>query len=227
MVKHRWWALLGGGFAALFILTATANADPVKKATAVAVYQPIEIPGMVLLPGNYVVKIPDPVTHPDMVGFFNQDESQLIKLVRTIPKYRLEVTDKTVITFEEGAKGAPDLIKSWFYPDEYWGREFVYGKAKTLLTAEEAPVFEPTLVPEEAAPAAVIEESPEATTEIAAEAAPEPVLAAEPTPEFAEGFPLPIEELPKTATPLPLIAVLGLCAIALGVALRRLPSSIR
>ncbi len=220
MVKQRslLWAILVGVFAALLI--PAVNADPIKKATDLAVFQPIEIPGMVLLPGDYVIKIPDPVTHADMVGFYNEDESKLIKLVRTIPKYRLEVTDRTVITFEERSKGAPDAIKSWFFPGDNWGREFVYGKAKPVTVAEAAPLPaiaapEEALVPEPTAPAAVIEETPAPVAEAA------PAEIAEAAPEVAEIAPAPIEELPKTGTSLPLAAVLGMCAVALGVALRR------
>jgi len=215
------WVLLVGAFAALLI--PAVNADPIKKATDLAVFQPIEIPGAVLLPGNYVIKIPDPVTHADMVGFYNEDESKLIKLVRTIPKYRLEVTDKTVITFEERTKGAPDAIKSWFFPGDNWGKEFVYGKVKPGMIAEAAPLPaaaapEEVLAPEPTAPAAVIEATPAPV----AEAAPAPAEIAEAAPEVAELTPATIEELPKTASDLPLVAVLGMCLGALGVALKRM-----
>ncbi len=220
MAKRRLflWAFLVGMLAVL--LSPALSADPVKKATKLAVYLPIEIPGTVLEPGNYVVKIPDPVTHADMVGFYNEDESQLIKLVRTIPKYRLEVTDKTAITFEERAAGAPDAIKSWFFPGDNWGKEFVYSKPKALTIAEAAAPMppEPAPVPEAIAPAAVIEATPEPVAE--AEPAPAPVEIAEATPP-AEATPAPIEELPKTGTSLPLVAVLGTCALALGLVLRR------
>jgi hypothetical protein len=101
------------------------NGDPVKKRTEVTFNQPVEIPGMVLIPGDYVVKIPDPVTHADMVGFYNTDETHLYKLVRTIPAYRLDATDKTEFAYEERAGGAPMAIKTWFYGGDNWGREFV------------------------------------------------------------------------------------------------------
>ena len=109
-------------------LTSSLRADPVKKATTVTFAGPVEIPGMVLQPGTYVMKVPDPVTHRDMVGFYNQNESHLYKLVRTVPAYRTrpQLTDKTVLTFTERASGAPPAVNTWFYPDDYWGRQFVY-----------------------------------------------------------------------------------------------------
>lgn len=205
------------GTAAAFLIPAV-NADPVKKATKLAVFQPIEIPGMVLEPGNYVIKFPDPLTHADMVGFYNQDESQLVKLVRTIPSYRLEVTEKTAITFEERANGAPNAIKTWFFPGENWGREFVYAKAETLTPAGTPPALvepEAALVPEANAPAAVIEAAPEPVEETA----PAPVEIAEATPPAAEA-PAPIEQLPQTGSSLPLIAMLGTASLLAGVILK-------
>ncbi len=219
MAKKRFplWLFLVGISATLLI--PAMNADPVKKATDLAVFQPIEIPGMVLTPGDYVIKIPDPATHADMVGFYNHDESQLIKLVRTIPKYRLETTDTTAITFEERAKGAPDAIKSWFFPGDNWGREFVYGKVQPIAIAAAEPPALPTPEPEATAPAAVIETAPEPT--VAAEV-PEAVEAAPPPVEGPEQVAeIPAAELPKTATSLPTVALLGAGLLALGLALKR------
>jgi len=221
MAKERFplWLFLIGIIATLLI--PAMNADPVKKATDLAVFQPIEIPGMVLVPGNYVIKVPDPVTHADMVGFYNHDESQLIKLVRTIPKYRLETTDTTAITFEERTKGAPDAIKSWFFPGDNWGKEFVYEKAKPIAIAAAEPIA-PTPEPEATAPAAVIE-TPEPTVaaEVPEETPVEVVEAAPPPEAPVEVAEIPTEELPKTATPLPTVALLGTGVLALGLALKR------
>jgi len=222
MAKERFplWLFLVGITATLLI--PAMNADPVKKATDLAVFQPIEIPGMVLTPGNYVIKVPDPVTHADMVGFYNHDESQLIKLVRTIPKYRLETTDTTAITFEERTKGAPDAIKSWFFPGDNWGREFVYGKVKPVAVAAAEPIA-PTPEPEATAPAAVIEAAPEETVaaEVPEETPVEVVEAAPPAEAPVEVAEIPTEELPKTATSLPTVALLGAGLLALGFALKR------
>jgi len=218
--------LLGLILAAPLVL----NADPVKKASDLAVFQPIEIPGMVLLPGNYVIKVPDPVDHANMVGFYNEDESYLYKLVRTIPTYRLDATDKTVITFEERAHGAPDAVKTWFFPGDHWGKEFVYSKAKAIEVAEAEPTLLTAPAPEPAlAPTPEVAEvvaAPEFTREPVAEAlvaSPVEVVEAAPA-EAQEIAAAPIEELPKTGSSLPLIALLGVGSLVVGGLLRWLPN---
>jgi hypothetical protein len=208
----------------LFAAPLVLNGDPVKKRTEVTFNQPVEIPGMVLLSGDYVVKIPDPVTHGDMVGFYNTDETHLYKLVRTIPAYRLDVSDKTEFAYEERTGGAPMAIKTWFYGGDHWGREFVYQKANVVRTAEAAPTAAPLAAepaPEpiaEAAPApeATVErvaETPETTTETIeiSELPLAPPLEPAPTP--------PAEELPKTGSLMPLIGLLGVTALAMGALL--------
>jgi LPXTG-motif cell wall-anchored protein len=220
MTKHL--CVLSLSLFGILAVPLVLNADPVKKRTEMTFNQPVEIPGMVLEAGTYAIKIPDPVTHADMVGFYNLDETQLYKLVRTIPAYRLDVTDTTAITFEERTKGAPLAIKTWFYPGDNWGKEFVYGKAKTIAVGEtvpaplpEAPVPAPEPAVAEVAPAPQPEaepvaEAPEARVEIA-----ELPLAAS-----LEAIPsVPIEELPKTASSMPLIALLGVSSLALGALL--------
>src|SRR5436190_15014618 len=38
----------------------------------------------------------------------------------------MDPAEQTVITFEERPNGSPQAIKSWFYPGETTGEEFVY-----------------------------------------------------------------------------------------------------
>ena len=221
--------LLAGGLA-LAVLPAM-KADPVKKATTITFSQPIEIPGMVLEPGTYVMKVPDPYTHQWEVGFYNRNESHLYKLVRTVPAYRpvLNNDGKTVITFEERAAGAPRAIDKWYFPGDYYGREFVYPKAETISLAENTPPA--ALAPAPAPPPAVTETQPQAEAaqpepqpeqpQELAQAAPPPPPPAEqaaPAPE-SEATPAP-QELPKTGSSLPLIFGAGSFLALAGLMLR-------
>jgi hypothetical protein len=210
------------------------QADPIKKATTITFSEPVEIPGMVLQPGTYVMKVPDPYTHQWMVGIYNRNESHLYKLVRTVPAYRTrgQLTDKTVITFKERASGAPPAINKWFYPDNYYGRQFVYPKAETIaaVTAPEAaaqiavatPPAETT--PEATAP--VEEQEQQSQVEIAQAAPPPEAPQAEqapaetqPAPEATTPTPAP-QELPQTASNLPLVLELGGLLTFLGMFLK-------
>ncbi len=54
------------------------------------------------------------------------EASRIVATVLTIPAARLTAADDTRITFEEQPAGTPFPIKTWFYPGDLSGEEFVY-----------------------------------------------------------------------------------------------------
>jgi hypothetical protein len=65
---------------------------------------------------------------PAALQIFDKDESHLYATILAIPNYRLQATDKTVMTFAERAVGEPQAIRAWFYPGDNSGQEFFYPK---------------------------------------------------------------------------------------------------
>src|SRR2546425_2547779 len=112
---------------AMFITLSASNAkaDEWDKKTIVTFDQPVEIPGMVLAAGTYVFRRASS-TDPNVVRIFGKDETHVYATLLAIPDYRMNPADKTLITFEERATGSPRAIKSWFYPGDTAGEEFVY-----------------------------------------------------------------------------------------------------
>jgi hypothetical protein len=106
----------------------SAKADEFNKKTVVTFNVPVEIPGRVLSEGTYVFKVIDSLSDRDLVQIFNQDESELITTTLAVPTYRQEPTGDTVITFEERPSGGPEAVKTWFYPGDSYGFEFMYPK---------------------------------------------------------------------------------------------------
>jgi LPXTG-motif cell wall-anchored protein len=176
------------------------------------------------------MRLLSPVTYPNVVQFLDRDQRHLYAMVSTIPIYRATPTDRTVITFEERTGDAPQAIKEWFYPGETLGQEFLYGQPRTESVAQAAPPpaqSRPTPVP---APA-----SAPATTAATPKPAPQPQPQHQPQPQapvqVAQATPAPSQpaapaaaqkkELPKTASDLPLAAVLGGFLLLAGAGLRR------
>jgi hypothetical protein len=211
--------LLGG-------IVQRAAADDFDQKTVFTFSGPVEIPGQVLSAGTYVFKLADSSSDRNIVQVFNKDETHLYGSFLAIPDYRIKPAGKTIITFEERPAGSPEAVKAWFYPGENYGRDFVYPKPKAtaLAKANNTPV--PSMPAEFAAntikPAATVK----APHIVAMSQA--PLKAQKPTEEeveIAEVFavsaeaPLP-PTLPTTASPLPLIGLVGLLSIGAGVGLR-------
>ena len=219
------------GIATVAILCAgTASAQTLSKKTTVTFNMPVEIPGVgaqVLPAGVYVFRLMDSTSDRNIVQVFNKDESHIYATILAIPNFRLRATDKTVITFAERAAGEPQAIKAWFYPGDNWGQEFVYPRSKALELARRTNL--PVLyIPDEVAPNIVA--PVKAASEPPVIALKEvPLKAVKPTGEdvaIAEVIvPPPVQtvaSLPRTASDLPLLALMGFLCLSVGISLRAL-----
>jgi hypothetical protein len=221
---------IGLCFAVLCALAAPhATADDWNRKTTITFSGPVEVPGVgahSLPAGTYVFKILNSQGDRHIVQIFNQDETKVLTTVLAIPNYRLKVTDKTVMTFRERPAGQPEALRAWFYPGHAWGEEFVYAKSRALELAKET--NEPVLATPTELESAPVETLNTATIEAVdptgepveltkvVEAPPAdaaPVAAAEPVTVAAN------DPLPKTASSMPLIALIGLLTIGAGFAL--------
>ena len=208
----------------------TASAQPWNKKTTVTFSAPVEIPGVdaqVLPAGTYVFRLLDSLSDRNIVQIFNKDESHVYATILAIPNYRLKATDKTVMTFAERAAGDPQAIRAWFYPGDNWGQEFVYPKRKAVELAKitNLPVL---YIPDEVAPniVAPVKTATEPPVIALKEA---PVMAVKPTGEVVAVaevvVPPPVQtaaSLPKTASDMPLLALMGFLCLGVGVSLRAL-----
>jgi hypothetical protein len=228
------------------LLASTAKADDWNRKTVITFSGPVEIPGVhltgfgVLPAGTYVFKILDSQSDRHIVQIFSKDELTVYATILAIPNYRLKATDKTVVTFRERPAGEPEALRAWFYPGRNWGEEFVYPKAQAIALAKatNTPVlFTPAEIPLE-----VAEPIKSADAPVVVELKRAPVLAIQPTGEEVQlaavvtppppetevaaapaPAPAPPEAdraLPETASPLSLIALLGLLALGGALTLR-------
>ncbi len=219
------------------ICTPAARADDWDRKTTVTFSGPVEIPGVhlkgwgVLPAGTYVFKILDSQSDRHIVQIFNKDETTIYATVLAIPNYRLKATDKTVITFRERAAGEPEALRAWFYPGRNWGEEFVYPKAKAMELAKSTKI--PVLFTAAELPVEVAEPIKTADAPVVMELKRAPIMAIKPTgeevqlavavtppPVMTASAQTPVKKLPKTASPLPMIAMFGVLALFGAFALR-------
>jgi hypothetical protein len=209
------------------------TADEWNKETILTFNQPVEVPNMVLKAGTYEFRLLDSPADRHVVQILNADGTHLYENVLAIPAYRLEPTDKTVVTFEERAQGAPQAIAAWFYPGDNSGVEFVYPKVNPAgLTAKATatPATPPVTPSQRASKPSSIAQQTNAPAAAQAKPATTPVTKNQPVQVAQAGTqPKPVasstataphpqkptpKTLPKTASPLPLLIVLGLLSLA-------------
>ena len=233
-------AALGVGIAAL-------NADTWNKKTVITITEPMQIPGATLTPGKYVFKVMDSSSNRHIVQVFNEDEKTVINTILAIPNQRLQPTGKSEFGFWEVPAGNTPALRSWFYPGDTFGHEFAYPKQEATKLSSVVKEEVPSVSEEEYVQATKVTPAPEPAAEVktpepqAAPPAPEVAVVETPKPEEKPAVveqpaptpaPQPVEPrpaapadaLPTTASPLPVLGLLGFLFVGVGAALRSLRS---
>ncbi len=209
------------------VVTPNARADQENKKTVMTFSQPIEIPGQILPAGTYMFKLLDSQSDRHIVQIWDADGSHLITTVLAINNVRLKPTGKTVVKFAERSGDNPEALKAWFYPGDNFGQEFVYPRQRATQLATESNNSVPAISDESApvdlntqvvqvAPQEQPAAEPARTTTVTETPAPTPGPVTTPVAEPTE--------LPKTASSLPLIALIGVVSLGLAIGLKRFSS---
>jgi hypothetical protein len=231
-----------------FALLPSLQADSWDKKTTLTVNEPLQVPScctaghtVTLQPGEYVMVLVDSLSDRHIVRIFDKDGQHVITTILAIPNYRLQPTGNTVFQYWEVPAGQPKALRAWFYPGDNFGQEFAYAKQTAVQIAAFTKVPVPAIAVEttgeedlKTAPIVAVDESGK-TTDLAATLPPpsmnpalQPTVGTAPaveqtadraqTAEAITPAP-PAEELPHTASTLPLLGVAGLLTLGLFVAL--------
>ena len=235
--RNKLFAIVFGIALALSLFPRHDRADDYDKKTIFTFSGPVQVANTNLPAGTYVFKLADNPNR-DIVQIYNEDQSRLVTQILANPDYRLEPTGQTVVKFSETAEGNSNEgtlsssglpLKEWFFAGDEWGVEFPV-KPQLAAAQQTTPVPEnpPAASAAPSEPAAPVSNAPTETA--SAQAAPQPEPPAQEAPKEAApetsapaaeiSNPTAEKELPKTASPMPLIGLIGLIALGAGISLR-------
>jgi hypothetical protein len=229
MKRRAALAIMLAGFVAVPV-----HGDTWNKKTKVTFSGPFQIPAphgsekvMTLPGGTYVFRLLDSPAARQVVQVTNPRGDKVFSTILAIPDYRVNASSKTTMYFSERQAGAAPPIKSWFYPGDNYGHRFVYPKAQAVqvAAATNQPVPSHNLQEVNTAPPAdvpVAVQTPEkkevayapTVFDDAKDTAGEDGEAVKAAPAAAP--------LPKTASPIYLIGLLGLLLMGISLFTRRL-----
>ena len=231
-----------------FVFVPRVSASERDQKTIVTFSGPVEIPGKVLTPGTYTFKVLDVAGTRDVVQVLDKNEMHVYATFIALPATINKPSEKPFISFAERPAGSPPAIEAWFYPGRTDGHEFVYPRqraselakannqnvasmpnnmasnitdlSKSTAQPSDNDANQPSVVAMKNAP--VDEVTPEDND---VEYAVFTIVALEPP---AAGSMMQTDishasskhELPKTASELPLLALLGALSVAAGLTLR-------
>jgi hypothetical protein len=190
---------------------ALANAQTYDKLAYLTFNKAVQIPGVTLHAGTYSFRLANAGTGRNVLQVLSNDGAIVLATFHAMPDSRTVVTPEPVVSFRETPAGVPVAVKSLFYGGEHSGYEFMYPKGEPIMTAEvrSQPPITYTRIPAAPTPVVAPVEKPEIELFV------EP-LEYQPAPA-TEAPPLSETELPRTASPLPLMGVGGLTSLLLGL----------
>jgi hypothetical protein len=125
------------------LVAAPVSAQPLDKRTLFTFSGPVTLPGVTLPAGQYLFRLADPNSSSKVVQVLNADGTKPYGLFFTIPAERLEPASSPEVHFMETASGTPAAIRTWWYPGERRGYEFIFPKeqARRLAMGASQPVL--------------------------------------------------------------------------------------
>ncbi len=134
--------LITSACAAAMLLTmsatpARAQGGPLDSRTEFTFNQPVELPGVTLPPGTYVFRFVDATTGKKVMQVQAKDASnKTYGMFMTISAQRPKASDDAELRFLETPAGQPTAVKTWWYPGNTIGREFIYPKSQAMRLAK-------------------------------------------------------------------------------------------
>ena len=130
-------------------MTATpSTAQPFDKRTVFTFSAPVSMPGVTLPAGQYIFRLANPDSGRTVVQVLNADGTKPYGMFFSMRAERFEPAPAPEIRFMETAAGLPAAVRTWWYPGERTGYEFVYPKDQARRLAQGA--SEPVLTTETA-----------------------------------------------------------------------------
>jgi hypothetical protein len=224
--------------------------QPMDSRTEFTFNQPVELPGVTLPPGTYIFRFVDATTGRKVMQVQAKDaSSKTYGMFLTISAQRPRPSDDAELRFMETPVGQPTAVKTWWYPGNTIGREFIYPKSQarrlaqatnqTVLTTQAESVTDDQMQTADLSyVSASGQETPLTDDQLVEAAANTPPVgtagadasaAAQSNTAATAGMDRPTQEgtmasnrtsLPRTSTALPLLGLLGLASLLGGAALR-------
>lgn len=182
------------------------------------VVEPLDVGGTILQPGKYVIRVLPGNQNRNLLQVTNEDYSKIFTTVLSIPHAigANEEQTNTEYVLYPAVAGVPRALRTWYAVDSTskGGHDIVYPERRALelapLVKEPVYAFKGDANVDTLPLAPVVVVTPEREVVVYREPAPRPVMVAE------------LEDMPDTASSLPLIATIGLLLIAGAIATRAL-----
>ncbi len=136
----------------MFTLTSAASAQVDTSRNVYFTFsQPVAVPNMTLPAGKYLFRHMGKETGNNIIQISTADGAKLMGTVSTVQTTRSVVSDRVEVRMLESASNTPVAIGTWWYPQARQGFAFIYPRAQATSLAKMTK--EPVLTTASTAPA--------------------------------------------------------------------------
>jgi len=121
--------------ATTLVMARPARADESDKLTYLTFSKPVQLPGVMLPAGRYRFQLADVVESRRVIKVQSEDGKKQIAMLLTVPNQLRDIPKDPVVLFTETAVGQPEAVRTFNYPGERTGYEFVYSKSEAMIIA--------------------------------------------------------------------------------------------
>jgi hypothetical protein len=118
------------------VTSTPSAAQPADKRTLFTFSGPVSMPGVTLPAGKYLFRLANPDSSARVVQVLSADGTKPYGMFFSMRAERFEPAATPEVRFMETAAGMPAAIKTWWYPGERSGYEFVYPKEQARRLAQ-------------------------------------------------------------------------------------------
>ena len=220
------------------------------RTTFVTFSAPVAIPGRTLPAGTYTFRLADTQADRHIVQILDKEKGKLIATMLAVPAERAEQSGEPVVTFNEAPSNRAPAVRYWYYAGERAGNEFVYPKYQAMQIAQASgesvmsidstssdandlktgsmsrvngkdavattTASDTTAAPQATAPRTATQPTTPATADTSRSAS----TASSERRDHPAGTSGRARELPKTASELPMVGLIGLLALGGALAIR-------
>ena len=123
--------------ATLMPTTASGQVTTVDRRAFFTFSAPVAVPGVTLPAGKYMFRIPTTYVQDErsIVQVLSSDGMKSYAVFFDITAKRADIPANPELRFMETAAGMPAAVKTWWYPGDSAGYEFIYPKEQARLLA--------------------------------------------------------------------------------------------
>ncbi len=226
LTKRLLWPLAVAGLVGCLFARPSAQGITPDQPVYFTFSAPVSLPGVTLPAGEYEFRLSSSQADRHIVQVYSKQAQKYVGMFFAMPSMRSAVPEKAEVTFFETPSGTPPAVQTWWYPGVKTGHEFIYPRqqAEKLATSSSKGVL--TTKGEDTKSGSITRLTANGEAAVNAESSTRNETAkvdhsADTNLQARATTSEPRHALPKTASELPAIAVMGLASLFAGLMLTR------